>query len=427
MSHRTIATAWAIALVLTSALPATLASHAPEYVTILSPENGATIAPDARVRVQFDTGHYSGPVLVEALLNGTVVGQVITFAQPMPVGTPSNGTRVEVRINASSIPGGFYDLTARANASNATLVSAPVGVLLNRAPTVAVRANYDLDRKTLHVLGNFSDERPGVTLRLASPLGNATLSTNGTTFEYEQQGALARGDYVVEVFAQDSEGAVGSAKAIFTVADRPTTFEILKISALHGERFHVHGRVSDDDGPVRSVSVATRFGGGSSDVHDGMFWIDFPIRGLVGVHQATLWAADATGGKTNVTAPFEIQGVERVFYEKEVQLDAGANVAVSDFRLPERSYGQIALCSVVGDGCIRPDALRRGAAVVEIAHHATDLDSRRCTLADTLVSTSATTSSCTFDARSDGTFGRLAWGTAGSGRFRVTVSGYELT
>lgn len=422
MYPRTFASAWAIALVLTSVLPATMASHEPESIVILSPEEGATIAPDASVLVRFDMRHDSGPVLVEALLNGTVVGQVVTFARPMPPPFISNGTQVSVGINASSFQGGFYNLTVRASATNTTLVSLPVGVLLNHAPTITVHASYDIGNRTLRVAGNFSDEASGVTLLLNTPLGNASLTPDGTTFSHEQRGSLARGMYAVEAIARDVHGAEARTKANFTVADQPATFEILAISAHHGERFHVHGRVWDQDGPVKSVSVTTPFGGGSSMVYDGMFWIDFPIRGSVGVHHAMLRTADTHGGTTNVTVPFEIQGIARIFYEKEVDLDAGANVAVSAFRLPERSYGSVTLCSVVGNACIKPEAIRGDALVVEISDRAMDSDSHRCVLSGT-----ARLTSCDFDARVDGTFGSLAWGMAGSGRLRVTVSGYEIT
>lgn len=414
MSHRTFASALAIALVFGAMLPAALASDQPAYVRIASPGEGDVLLSNGSVVVEYHTDEHFSARWGEVLLDDVVVGAFQSGTMPLAGPVFMNVTLK----GASNLTRGLYALTARLHGENeTTIVSPAVGVLLNHPPAVSVNATYDPAAQVLAIRGAASDDAGAVTLSVGSPLGNATLEANGL-YLLEQHGLLRPGQYYVSVVARDSDGAEARTATTAFVADNEAVFEILNITAERGERLHVHGRVSDPDGAVSSVVLSTAFGSASSRVVDGMFWFEMPMRATVGIHTATFVSKDPFGGVSNTTARFEVRGIARVFYEEEIKLGVGASVNVDFFSLPARSHGEVRICYVWNGTCSYGGL---GEVVVDIGNAILDTSSTRC-----VGGILSNTGGCKFDARTDGTFGKVAWALGGPSRVRVMVTGFEI-
>lgn len=414
MSHRTIASAWAIALVIAATLPAALASHQPPYVRVVSPGEGEMLRSDGIVGIEYRSDGHEPVARLDVLLGDVVVasGQGVS-----PV-LGSSYQEMPLR-GAANLSRGTYTLTARlVGMNNTSVVSPPVSVLLNHPPTPLVNATYDADASVLRIHGEVADDAGPVTLLLSTPLGNATLEAAGA-YAHEQTGFLRAGTHIVTVVARDSDGAEVVATARAFVPDHEADFDILNVTAERGELLHVHGRVSDLDGPVTGVWLSTPFGNASSRVVDGMFWIDMPMRAKVGVHTATLTSKDPSGGASDATLTFEVAGKARVFFEEDFTLGPGAYANVAVFALPARSYGEVRVCTLTNATC--GQTANAGAVLVEFGDSALDPWSKRCSYAPFVAT------ACGFDARVDGTFGRASWALGGAGRVRISVTGYELT
>lgn len=415
MSHRTIVSAWAIALALSGVLPAALATHEPASLRIVSPESGGILLSTGSVLVEFTPGSgASGLQWGQVRLNGTVVGSFMVYAADT-----HDPTLQRVDVDAAALPRGAYALDARVGDANGTTAqAAPVWVLLNHAPRLEAAADYDVNSSTLRVRGSALDDAGGVLLLVTTPLGASSLVADGE-FSHSQTGYLQPGKHAANVTARDGDGAERHVTVNFTVGDRPSTFTDLHVAAVRGERFHVHGGVSDPDGPVREVRLETAYGKAGSRVANGSFWIDLPVEARVGVHKGTL-VASTQYGETRLPVEFEVHGVRRVFYEETVDLRVGAYSNLASFRLPDSSYGTVSICHGAASACSDESPTLAGVVAVTVGGGAGLLNA--CATA-----VGAKVGFCTFDARRDGTYGNVVWDVAGYGRVRVVVEGFEIT